>query len=90
MNKLSPTQTIPLTKPEHAAIKAVAHGEADKIQQQMAINAIVNNLCRRQTVPYFGSDAEAATFVCGRMFVGDLISRVVRLPVSTNPTEEDE
>ncbi len=81
-----PYFTEQLTRPEHEAIKAVAHCEASAEQQQRALAVIVDKLCRRQAIPYVEGDFAHTAYLCGRMYVGELIARFVTAPV----TSEDE
>lgn len=64
-----------------SAIQALFRGDADKAQQQRAINFIVSELC---VVPYSAYDAKNqrnTDFALGKQRVGHLIVRLNRLNV---------
>lgn len=85
--KLAPRQVVPawlappVTKAEASAIRALAKGEADEVQQKRALQWIVQSAANIGDLPYRpGTDGDRETvFACGRQFVGLQITRLVNM-----------
>lgn len=66
-----------------AAIKALAEGKASAVQQKLALDWIISELCRTYDVSFRPDDAGGdrdTAFAEGRRFVGLQIRRVITRP----------
>ena len=55
---------------EHAAIKACLAGSADAAQARMAMEVIVQKICRTHDLAYIPESERDSAFMSGRQFVG--------------------
>lgn len=67
--------------PDASALQALAKGEADKGQQQRALNWLVNQACGTYDLEY-RTDQRDHAFASGRRFVGLQIVKLLKLNVS--------
>lgn len=61
------------------AIKNLAMGEADEIEQARAFKWIVENLCRTYDQTYFPESDRDSAFAEGKRFVGNALVKMLRL-----------
>lgn len=79
------------TKDEVNAIKALEEGNADDYQQQLALNYIVNKLCRANDVLYVhGNNSLDTAFLNGRAYPGQQILKILKVPVGRLKLKETE
>lgn len=77
----SPLQRPELTPGEHAALRAVARGEADGFQQRLAIEVIRTKIAGEDLISFWpgGEDGRRASdFAEGKRFVGKTIGFFAR------------
>ena len=78
-------------KYEADAIKALGEGAADEYQQKIALNYIVNKLCRSNDVLYVhGNNSLDTAFLNGRAFPGQKILKILKVPIGRLKLKETE
>lgn len=88
MSKIPPSFVLPdvLDDLDVNAIKAMNKGTASEQQQQRAMRFIIEKLCLTYDWPYRPSptgDTNETHVALGRMFVGQQIVRIIKLPGKT-------
>lgn len=79
------------TKEEAEAIKALESGQAQDYQQQIALNYIVNKLCRSNDVLYIhGNNSLDTAFLNGRAFPGQKILKILKVPIGRLKLKQTE
>lgn len=71
----------PCSKQEAAALQALSAGEANKGQQQIALDWIIYFACATYDEPYRSERPHDTTFASGRAAAGRNILRVLKLKV---------
>ena len=73
------------------AIKALYEGKADSYMQQVALDCIVNKICRTNDLLYIpGDNALDTAFLNGRAFVGQKIKKLAKVPIKFLKLKEPE
>jgi hypothetical protein len=70
-----------LEKAEVYAIKALAAGNANDLQQKIALRTIIEKICKTYDLPFFVNEdgARLTDFAAGKMFCGSQIVKCVNL-----------
>lgn len=90
-NKLSPALLVPpISRSEHAALKALSEGTADAGQQTLALALIVKKFSQPQDLLYIPGSFDETGFINGRAFVASQIRTYLRRPVSQTKENNDE
>ena len=74
----SPLFTPKITKEELQAIQMVYRGEGTAHQQNLAIEVIVNKICRTYDMPYFPERPHDTSFLSGRIHCGQRIVNALK------------
>lgn len=64
------------------AIQALARGTADPHQQVRALKWIVEKACARYEIPFDPVNHSVTDFMCGRLFAGEQIVKLTKIPIS--------
>lgn len=77
--------TIPIDKQERVAIKSLFKGEATPDQQLLALSVIIKKLSRAFDLTYVPGSFDESSFLAGRGFVGQQLTRISNQPVDEKP-----
>ena len=70
---------------EHAAIQAVAKGEASDYQQALCLEVIIKKLSLAFDLQYVPGSETGSAFLSGRSYVGQRITRLINTKVTDSP-----
>lgn len=77
------------TNSQAASIQALARGDADSGQQQMALKWIVENLCGTYDMVYRPQGDRDTVFAAAKQFVGQQIVKATKLNLNALSKESD-
>ena len=80
-------QVADLSKRELAAIKQVAGGKASESDQVLAMSVIIKKLSRAYDLTYVPGSPTASSFLAGRGFVGQQITKIINQPIARKRNE---
>lgn len=82
-----PYDPAPLTdETEIMAIKALAAGRANEVQQKLAVAVIVEKFCRAGDPSFWPDSERLSAFAAGKRFVAQQFNGVVAMTVPHKPT----
>lgn len=80
-----------LTSPEIQSLRLLEKGTANSVQQNLALQCILQKLCRTYDLHYLPEDERGTIFLQGRGYVGQRIMRAIRMqPAELRKLEEKE
>lgn len=86
-------QTLPISKHEVEAIKALDKGNATEHQQKLALAVIIKKFSRTHDLLFIPNSHDETAFLSGRGFVGDKILKIISQPIGKlikeTPTEAE-
>ena len=73
--------STPVDPDETRALKALEAGEATAFQQKLALAVIIKKFSRSYDVGFVPGAPDETAFLAGRMYVGQLINKHLKLPM---------